>query len=83
MGIPSAGDVVVLPFPFSDLSESKVRPAVVLACPTKAIGFCAKLPAIPTEMHRQLSSLRLISNRECCDFRVMRVRPNCLLQTKV
>ena len=31
MGIPSAGDIVVLPFPFSDLSESKVRPAVVLA----------------------------------------------------
>ena len=31
MVIPKAGDVVVLPFPFSDLSESKVRPAVVLA----------------------------------------------------
>ena len=25
MVIPSAGDIVVLPFPFSDLSESKVR----------------------------------------------------------
>ncbi len=31
MVIPKSGDVVVLPFPFSDLSESKVRPAVVLA----------------------------------------------------
>ena len=31
MVIPKAGDIVVLPFPFSDLSESKVRPAVVLA----------------------------------------------------
>lgn len=31
MVIPKAGDVVVLPFPFSDLSENKVRPAVVLA----------------------------------------------------
>jgi len=31
MGIPSAGDIVVLPFPFSDLSDSKIRPAVVLA----------------------------------------------------
>lgn len=31
MVIPSAGDVIILPFPFSDLSENKVRPAVVLA----------------------------------------------------
>ena len=27
MVIPKAGDVVVLPFPFFDLSENKVRPA--------------------------------------------------------
>lgn len=35
MVIPKAGDIVVLPFPFSDLSESKVRPAVVLASASK------------------------------------------------
>jgi mRNA interferase MazF len=28
---PSAGSVVLMPFPFSDLSQSKLRPAVVLA----------------------------------------------------
>jgi len=28
---PAAGEVVLLPFPFSDLSQSKVRPAVCLA----------------------------------------------------
>ncbi len=28
---PSEGSVVLLPFPFSDLSQSKVRPAVCLA----------------------------------------------------
>jgi hypothetical protein len=28
MVTPSAGDVVLVPFPFSDLSQSKVRPAV-------------------------------------------------------
>ncbi len=27
----AAGEVVVVPFPFSDLSQSKVRPAVCLA----------------------------------------------------
>jgi len=28
---PAAGEVVLVPFPFSDLSQSKVRPAVCLA----------------------------------------------------
>ena len=31
MGSPSVGDVVLIPFPFSDLSASKHRPALVLA----------------------------------------------------
>lgn len=31
MVAPAAGEVVLVPFPFSDLSQSKVRPAVVLA----------------------------------------------------
>jgi len=31
MVAPAAGKVVLVPFPFSDLSRSKLRPAVVLA----------------------------------------------------
>ena len=31
MVAPSAGSVVLVPFPFSDLSQSKLRPAVALA----------------------------------------------------
>ena len=31
MDAPSVGAVVLIPFPFSDLSQSKLRPAVVLA----------------------------------------------------
>ncbi len=31
MVTPSAGEVVLVPFPFSDLSQSKVRPAVCVA----------------------------------------------------
>ena len=31
MVAPSAGEVVLVPFPFSDLSQSKVRPAMCLA----------------------------------------------------
>ena len=31
MGTPAAGEVVLVPFPFSDLTQSKVRPAICLA----------------------------------------------------
>ena len=31
MVTPAAGEVVLVPFPFSDLSQSKVRPALCLA----------------------------------------------------
>lgn len=31
MVTPAAGEVVLIPFPFSDLSQSKVRPALCLA----------------------------------------------------
>lgn len=31
MGIPAKGSVVLVPFPFSDLSESKLRPALIVA----------------------------------------------------
>ena len=31
MVAPTAGEVVVVPFPFSDLTQSKVRPALCLA----------------------------------------------------
>ena len=31
MGTPSVGDVVIIPFPYSNLSQSKRRPALVLA----------------------------------------------------
>lgn len=31
MGLPSIRQVVIVPFPFSDLSQTKVRPAICLA----------------------------------------------------
>ena len=35
MGAPAAGSVVLVPFPFSDLSQSKRRPAILLASVTR------------------------------------------------
>lgn len=31
MATPATGSVILVPFPFSDLSQSKIRPALVLA----------------------------------------------------
>jgi mRNA interferase MazF len=31
LNLPKKGDIVVTPFPFSDLSENKIRPAMVLS----------------------------------------------------
>jgi hypothetical protein len=84
MVIPKSGDVVVLPFPFSDLSENKVRPAVVLACANKSDWILCQITSNPYgEMHRRLSLLKPISNRGCYGFKVMHVHPSCLQQMKV
>jgi mRNA interferase MazF len=47
MVIPSAGDIVVLPFPFSDLSDSKIRPAVVLARANKSDWILCQITSNP------------------------------------
>jgi hypothetical protein len=43
MGAPARAAVVTLPFPFSDLSASKLRPAVILAGAGRRnwIGHCS------------------------------------------
>jgi mRNA interferase MazF len=47
MGIPTEGEVVVLPFPFSDLSETKIRPAVVLARANKSDWILCQVTSNP------------------------------------
>lgn len=46
--VPSAaGAVVLLPFPFSDLSQSKLRPAVVLARAGRGDWVCCQITSNP------------------------------------
>lgn len=47
MEAPSAGSVVLVPFPFSDLSESKLRPAVVLAEVRREDFVCSQVTSNP------------------------------------
>ena len=43
MGTPSVGDVVIIPFPYSDLSQSKRRPALVLAAVGRGDFFLCQI----------------------------------------
>ena len=47
MVTPSAGEVVLLPFPCSDLSQSKVRPAVCLAEAGRGDGLLCQITSNP------------------------------------
>lgn len=47
MVVPSAGAVVLVPFPFSDLSQSKLRPAVVVAGASHGDWILCQLTSSP------------------------------------
>ena len=47
MGAPTVGAVVLIPFPFSDLSGAKKRPALVLADVGRGDWVCAQITSNP------------------------------------
>lgn len=47
MGVPAVGEVVLVPFPFSDLSQSKVRPAVCLAAAGRGDWILCQVTSSP------------------------------------
>jgi mRNA interferase MazF len=51
---PSAGSVVLVPFPFSDLSQSELRPAVVLADAARGDWILCQLTSKPYSDHRAI-----------------------------
>jgi mRNA interferase MazF len=70
MVTPTAGSVVLVPFPFSDLSQSKLRPAVVLArvergdwilCQITSKAYADSRAVELTEEDFEHGSLRLVS----------------------
>lgn len=70
MVTPTVGSVVLVPFPFSDLSNSKLRPAVVLAGAGRGDWILCQVTSNPysdsnavelTETDFELGGLRLVS----------------------
>lgn len=47
MGTPSVGDIVLVPFPFSDLSGTKKRPAMLLAEVGRGDWICLQITSRP------------------------------------
>ena len=47
MGAPAIGTVVLIPFPFSDLSATKLRPALVLASASRDDWICLQITSKP------------------------------------
>ena len=43
MVTPAVGDVVLVPFPFSDLSDAKLRPAFVVSETSKGDWICPQI----------------------------------------
>ena len=58
MVIPTAGSIVVVPFPFSDLTQSKLRPAVVLASADRGDWVLCQVTSNPYGDARVVSHAR-------------------------
>ena len=47
MAAPAAGSVILIPFPFSDLSQSKIRPALVLTAAGRGDWILCQITSKP------------------------------------
>ena len=64
MVTPAIGEVVLVRFPFSDLSQSKLRPAVCLADAGRGDWVLCRLRATPMGIRGPSLLMILISSQE-------------------
>jgi len=78
MGVPAVGQVVLVPFPFSDLSSTKVRPAVTLADVGRGDWVLCQ---ILTEIRMLFHWMPAVSRPVGCWQPASHVRANCSPRT--
>lgn len=66
MGAFAAGHVVLVRFPFSDLTASKLRPAVVLADAVEMTRYSVRSPATHTAIHVRSRWMQATSSAGRC-----------------
>ena len=84
MGAPTAGEVGVIPFPFSDLTQSKVRPALCLADAGRGDYVLCQITSQPASrmvIRRRSNWTIRTSQPAVCMSRVLCVRASYLLPT--
>lgn len=62
--MPKKGTVILVPFPFTDLSENKVRPAVVLSCDLKGDDVVVAFISSQKPKELQLLDIKISSSDE-------------------
>jgi len=55
VGAPAKGSVVLVPFPFSDLSQAKLRPAIVMADAGRGDWILCQVTSKPYGDHRAIA----------------------------
>jgi hypothetical protein len=78
---PAAGDVVLVPFPFSDLSAAKVRPSVCLADAGRGDWVLCQITSSPYSDPIAQPSRALISLPAACPLQASRGQASSLPPT--
>jgi mRNA interferase MazF len=79
MGVFAAGQVALLPFPFSDLSRNKLRPAVLLAAASREDWIVCQITSNPFGDSRSLPVTTF--QQEHCGTSAMSVQVKSSLPT--
>lgn len=77
--MPKAGDIILIPFPFTDLSGEKIRPALILA--TQENGNNMTVCFISSVVDKKLYKFDVLVNEKEINFKNTRLKVNSVIKT--